>query len=1422
MPKGKKKKAAAPASFASNANANVSMFTVVDAKLDSKACETANAIFTSSRLAEKNLTEGNYLLALDFVLKAFAMIDNVGGIFSQSIKSTKGFKTLLRLKRICYLHCYRDLSSIEFQLGEIKRPVHLAGKEVLERRDFAFHVMLQDPARPFAEFKKLIKQQALTSVAIKQFKKKFIECAAKYNPDTCVSQPIDPDVIVQYLDAVTLTKTLVACSQLEEEASDFYIEGFELYNKQKNCLDAIKKFTDSIQIIDSIDVRTIRALCYFDLKRFQEAENDLRAAIYQCEINLFDEKHSQKEPCYKKLKNCLELLVQCLDHQGKINERAEIDKYIEAHLPHMEIGRHLVGDEKSVMNSTSAPVNVCAAGAQLPASAAAAADEKSKSEDPPPFTFEVDDVSKQCAKHYIHEAKRAITEEKFSYALSALDEAASIDSTNLTINKVREICLWQMNPQGKLPDVMFEDADPIDDAKKLVVSKIETTSNNFNDLKIKFILAKVEKYIQENNLPKAAELLSQAIVLQPDNIFIVNKVYFLRDLAAAKNISIDEYLLPDHLKGIFHKTFRVYKSWFKSVPAFFQYGAKGPEAIDLAFKGLQAMVRQDFINAQKYYSEAQAVLSDEPLIFMLIANLYTAENKQKEAVTAVTNAIDKSYFNGQPYLMAYYLRGVLQIALDNSACAVIDFSRALLCRQNSCSPLLQQQQELAQVHLEELKSKKRKVSLNVTVDKFVSRNHSDCLYECTAILAVNPMHSRAYFLRGKAFTALGKYVEAMHDYNQAIFFAKKNNEPKYALLAFTEAAAINRKFPDIAGEAGIFYEEGFTYHKTICTQILNKELLEQKGTAVMPVAPKKQPELKTEASAASVLKSKNTTASVHDSFAPTLPKTNQPAPKPKKKKHDAFARYQDEPDDSFVQSETKGHAPSAVQPKIDVPVAEDDVEEDTTPITNSVDNTITVQTNNIDARKAKRRKNRAHKNRLKGPRPQSTQNQMLQEEENEVAASIVSTRPAEVEVAETKASAAKMLVPEAKTPEAKTVTLHVSSSQFVLQALTIPKSPSPVIAVSVDEYKIEPTLTNLRFVPEVRVGFILTLLKKPFSTKREDVPYIFGGHVRNILLKINSDDFDFKIALRHERILEFVQGKDFQRGISYRDPVTVIDLKRHIKLESRSISIDLSPCESFDPLSIEAAEGFDFTINGFTANNLGELYDCSGRGLRDLKNKIIDTVQHPDISFKTDTLRVFRAINLKAQLNDLGFNFSQNVASAIPKYVNGLKFCTPKQLNNQFNKLFSGGHAITGFDLACQYGILNVLFGEKAVYILKNDSIFRSQLMTLDHQGIQRDLKTIYADMILAIARTQCKMETDPNVYLKNLQTMCEAMAHSHPLFMHAFEKEPNIAGYIQTAMYYRAAFVRSANPLAGYGPACAERDAKATPNFQVRGARRK
>ena len=183
--------------------------------------------------------------------------------------------------------------------------------------------------------------------------------------------------------------------------------------------------------------------------------------------------------------------------------------------------------------------------------------------------------------------------------------------------------------------------------------------------------------------------------------------------------------------------------------------------------------------------------------------------------------------------------------------------------------------------------------------------------------------------------------------------------------------------------------------------------------------------------------------------------------------------------------------------------------------------------------------------------------------------------------------------------------------------------------------------------------------------------YFVGGCVRDYLLNDEFSDIDSTTNALPDEVKQIFK-KSIDTGIQH-GTVTILingDSFEVTTFRTEDDYIDHRTPEKVEFVSDlkEDLDRRDFTINAMALDSKGKLYDYHC-GEKDLRNKIIKTVNNPNERFFEDALRMLRAFRFSSKL---GFEIEENTLKAIKNNAELIKFVSIERIVNEFRKLLTG------------------------------------------------------------------------------------------------------------------------------------------------------
>lgn len=253
--------------------------------------------------------------------------------------------------------------------------------------------------------------------------------------------------------------------------------------------------------------------------------------------------------------------------------------------------------------------------------------------------------------------------------------------------------------------------------------------------------------------------------------------------------------------------------------------------------------------------------------------------------------------------------------------------------------------------------------------------------------------------------------------------------------------------------------------------------------------------------------------------------------------------------------------------------------------------------------------------------------------------------------------------------------------------------------------------------------------------------YLVGGSVRDALLGRLGNDLDFTTPARPEvvkGILDEWAETVWDTGIDFG---TVSAAYKGQQIEITTFRSDSYDGQSRNPEVVygDTLEG-DLVRRDFKANAMAIelLADASFKfhdplhGLQDIADRVLDTPDKPEISFRDDPLRMLRAARFASQLE---FRVADRVVEAMRDMAGEIQRITVERVQVELDKLICGTAPWDGIDLLVSTGIADYIFPE-----------IPALRMTADEHAQHKD---VYAHSLKVLSQAMDQEEDGPDLVLR-------------------------------------------------------------------------
>ena len=203
-----------------------------------------------------------------------------------------------------------------------------------------------------------------------------------------------------------------------------------------------------------------------------------------------------------------------------------------------------------------------------------------------------------------------------------------------------------------------------------------------------------------------------------------------------------------------------------------------------------------------------------------------------------------------------------------------------------------------------------------------------------------------------------------------------------------------------------------------------------------------------------------------------------------------------------------------------------------------------------------------------------------------------------------------------------------------------------------------------------------------------------GGCVRNVLLGEAPTDIDIATPYKPEIVMEKLKDaaiKSVPTGIDHGTVTAVVNgipfeittLRKDVSTDGRHA--DVAFTDSWE----EDALRRDFTINTLLADLEGNIYDPTGQGINDLKERKVVFVGDPEARIAEDYLRILRFFRFQAVYGE--GSIDSNALKACSEAADHIDQVSRERITNEFLKILSSDKSYQVLDVMFNNGILSDL-----------------------------------------------------------------------------------------------------------------------------------
>jgi poly(A) polymerase len=233
------------------------------------------------------------------------------------------------------------------------------------------------------------------------------------------------------------------------------------------------------------------------------------------------------------------------------------------------------------------------------------------------------------------------------------------------------------------------------------------------------------------------------------------------------------------------------------------------------------------------------------------------------------------------------------------------------------------------------------------------------------------------------------------------------------------------------------------------------------------------------------------------------------------------------------------------------------------------------------------------------------------------------------------------------------------------------------------------TVSDNSFQPLCRREDALAILET--LRKNGHVAYFAGGCVRDMLLGLESNDYDVATDAPPERVRQIFPHS---QAVGAAFGVILVHQGQSV-IEVATFRSDLHYADGRRPEGVrfatpeEDARRRDFTINGLFLDPLtGQVIDFVD-GQTDLKNRVLRAIGDPEHRFAEDHLRLLRAVRFAARFS---LEIESATATAIRRNASALIRISPERIADELRMMLSPPTRVCVWRMLWEFKLVEIIF----------------------------------------------------------------------------------------------------------------------------------